>query len=79
MGDHKGDPCIYCKVPHDAVPVGHCQGIFFKAGDWVKYLSCCGGQAMDEVMVIENGHVFLRHTQQWLNVVCIEDFRRARW
>lgn len=23
---HKGDPCLYCKVPHDDVPIGPCLG-----------------------------------------------------
>ena len=23
---HQGDPCFYCNMPHDAVPVGPCGG-----------------------------------------------------
>ena len=23
---HRGDPCIYCGVPHDEVGIGFCQG-----------------------------------------------------
>ncbi len=26
QGYHQGDPCIYCGIPHDKVPVGDCTG-----------------------------------------------------
>ncbi len=25
-GYHRGDPCIYCGIPHDEVPIGDCVG-----------------------------------------------------
>ena len=76
MGDHKGDPCIYCRVPHDAVPVGPCHGLPATIGDWVLYTTNRGDMAIDEVMATESRRVYLRHTQQWLSMVCIEGLRR---
>ena len=26
---HKGDPCIYCGIPHNDVPIGRCGGRAF--------------------------------------------------